>query len=228
MSYTFTEAEQEVRDMLGGRSTTIQARTTKWLRDAYLMLLTSTHARYFYDVQQKSNSHIIGAKLIDNSEVLISWTSDDILAISAIQDVTNNKIIDEKNFQTIISQAVDADAIPTKYYRWEDTLYFNTTAASSDNQPTTILWYIQRPPTWAGGDEPNVPEEWQVTLVYKAVEIGWIALQNTEKRKEMRELLTNTIRGIIHPREFQDDQIEWGMVPSRGPRSAEGLFHRTD
>ena len=62
MSYTFTEAEQEVRDMLGGRSTTLQARATKWLRDAYLMLLTSTHARYFYDVQQVSSSNTINAQ----------------------------------------------------------------------------------------------------------------------------------------------------------------------
>lgn len=222
MSYTFTQAEAEVRALLGNRSSDLTSRVTQWLRDAYLGLLSSKHARYFTEVAQVSSSNTINAQ----TEVITGWTSDDVLYIHTVRDDTNNRIIDEKNLETILERAVDADAIPRKYARWEATLYFNTTPTSSSNQPNTTLYYIQRPPAWTTTNLPLIPEEWQVVLVYAATEIGWLALQNKEKRIEFRETKQNTIKEIIQSREFKDDQIEWGMVPSRGPRSSEGLYHR--
>lgn len=224
MSYTFTLAEAEVRQLLGNRSSGLTTRVTQWLRDAYLGLLSSEHARFFDEVAQVSSTNVINAQ----SELITGWTSDDVLYIHTVRDDTNNKIIREKNLQTLLSQAVDADAIPRKYARWESTLYFNTTPTSSANQPTSTLWFVQRPTAWTGNNLPLIPEEWHVVLVYAAAEIGWLALQNKEKRIEMRETKQNAIRAIVHPREFKDDQIEWGIVPSRGPNSAEGLYHNTD
>ncbi len=222
MSYTFTEAEAEVRSLLGNRSSDLTTRVTQWLRDAYLGLLSSKHAKHFFAV------HAIGTTsytIITQNPSLTEWTSDDVLFIHTLRDDTNNKIIREKNFQTIIGQAVDADAIPRKYARWGSKLYFNTTPTSSSNQPVSTLYFVQRPSAWTGDNLPSVPEEWQSVIVYAATETGWLALQDKEKRIEFRETKQNAIKAIIHPREFQDDQIEWGMVPTRGPNSEEGLYH---
>ena len=222
MSYTFTEAEAEVRALLGSRSSDLTTRVTQWLRDAYLSLLSSKHAEHFHAIQAISAStNTINAQ----SEVITGWTSDDVLYIHTLRDETNAKIIREQNIQTILQKAYDADAIPRKYARWGNTLYFNTTPTSSSNQPSTHIYYVQRPDAWTGSNLPSIPEEWHVVIVYIAVETGWLALQNKEKRIEFRERVQNTINAITHPREFKDSQVEWGMVPTKGPDSQEGLFH---
>lgn len=221
MSYTFTQAEAEVRLLLGNRSSALTTRVTQWLRDVYLGLLSSKHAKHFPAVQGISSTNVINAQ----TEVITGWTSDDVLYIHTLRDDTNSKLIDEKDIQSILGQSVSADAIPRKYARWVDTLHFNTTPTTSSNQPSTTLYYVQRPAAWTGANLPSVPEEWQSVIVYAAVEIGWLAFQNKEKRIEFRETKQNAIKEIVHPREFKDDQIEWGLVPTRGPTSEEGLYH---
>jgi hypothetical protein len=224
MSYTFTESLAELRSLLGNQSNLASGSSTRpdqWLRDSYVALCASEHARHFPSLTGVSSSNTINAQ----SEALSGWTSDDVLYIHTLRDTTNERVIREKGFRTIIEHAYDADAIPRKYARWGSTLYFNTTPTTSANQPATVMYYVIRPAAWTTTNKPSVPEEWQRVILLGAVEIGWGALQNKDKRIEFRELKQNAIREIVHPREFQDDDIEFGVVPTRGPDSEEGIYH---
>ena len=144
--------------------------------------------------------------------------ADTILAIYALRDTTNKKILEgPKQYRDLLEIDVTVTGDPTHYARYGNTIYFNRT---TDASTAYTLYYYKRPTALTGSTATVIPVEYDYPIELRATQIMLeTPLHETDHAAEYGGRIIQWLLERVSPEALAAEDADFGLEITRSGHS---------
>jgi hypothetical protein len=202
----FIDIFAEVKERLGGR-TTIDARITRWINDAYFDILM-TPQYTFHELDSVTTFNTVANQRI-YTPVHTGVPSNLMWFILMLRDVTNQREIRKKDIKEL-ERRVETTGEPTRYARFSLDIYLDPTP----NAVYSIrMRYRRRTGELIANGSTVLGREWDEPIILLSTVKGYEALEQPQKAERQLQLYG----AAMARREEQHGLEDMDAEPTIGP-----------
>lgn len=202
---SFDALKTEVIARLGNRSD-IDARSERWINQAFFELLLNPRFVFFELDQQVSFTTVPSSGVYDLTNI-----APDLWFILDLTDTTNFRHLTRSHFQ-VLDRVTGTPGQPTRYYRFGMTVVMDPTP---DGAYQIRLRYRLRPPDQTSGSNfANLGTEWEEPIIVLSVIKGFEALDQRDKATEQRQLFEPIFQARLDVPVLEDADAETTIAPT--------------
>lgn len=192
---TYTEAVAHITYALGNR-TDIATYAGRWLNWAYL------------DVWEYCDAHTKEDISTGNCTINQSYISIPAGTYQILRVIVDNTPMEKREWREYTEIETFADAKPSKYYIFEDRIYFDT---EPDDDYAYEIFRIKDPTALTGTGTLDLPIYYEMPLITRALAYGYRDLQMAEEANNYFAVSTQQLQSLKQQHWKENEDAERGL-----------------